>query len=113
MINQSFLTGFAAGAITVVLLFGLLGLGFAVIRPWIRMKMMGGRGTLVQVLAMRLRGTPPNLIIDAYTSLLHSGVEVHLREVESQYVANRAKTTSALELMEHVREHKRRREQAD
>ena len=39
---------------------------------------------------------------------LHSRVQVRLREVESQYVANRAKITDARDLIEHVRQFKRR-----
>ena len=109
MINESFIAGFIAGVVASVLAIFVFGLGFAVIRPWIRLKMTGGRGSLLQIMAMRFRGTPPMMIIEAYTSLLHSGEDVRLMEVESQYVANRATISDARDLMNHVREHYRRR----
>jgi hypothetical protein len=46
------------------------------------------------------------MIIEAYTSLLHSGEEVGLAEVESEYVANRTTIIDARDLMAHVRESK-------
>lgn len=106
MINESFIAGFIAGVVATILAFFIFGLGFAVIRPWIRLKMTGGRGSLLQIMAMRIRGTPPMMIVEAYTSLLHSGEDVRLMEVESTYVANRAKIMDARDLMEHVRNRK-------
>ena len=95
MINESFLAGFIVGVVVTALAFFVFGLGFAVIRPWIRLKMTGGRGSLLQIVAMRLRGTPPMMIVDAYTSLLHSGEDVRLMEVESAYVAHRSEIMDA------------------
>jgi len=106
--DNEFWTGFAAGAATVLGIVLVAGIGFLIIRPWLRMKLTGGRGSLLRILFMRLRGNPPMLIVDAYTALLHSGEEVRLMEVESQYVANRAKILTASDLMEFVREYKRR-----
>jgi uncharacterized protein YqfA (UPF0365 family) len=106
--DNEFWTGFAAGAATAVAMLVVIGIGFLIVRPWIRMKLSGGRGSLFQILCMQLRGNSPMLIVEAYTSLLHSGDEVRLMEVESQYVANRAKITTSGDLMEFVREHKRR-----
>lgn len=103
MINECFIVGFIAGVVATVLVFLVFGLGFAVIRPWIRLKMSGGRGSLLHIMAMRLRGTPPMMIVEAYTSLLHSGEEVRLMEVESTYVANRTKIMDARDLLELVR----------
>lgn len=109
MINESSLAGFIAGVAATILAFFLFGLGFAVIRPWIRLKMTGGRGSLLQIMAMRLRGTPPMMIVEAYTSLLHSGEDVRLMEVESTYVANRTTIMDVRDLMDHVRNRKPRR----
>lgn len=108
MINESFIAGFISGVVATVLALFVFGLGFAVIRPWIRLKMTGGRGTLLQIIAMRLRGTPPMMIVEAYTSLLHAGEDVRLMEVESTYVANRTKIADVRDLMELVRNRKPR-----
>lgn len=105
--NEHFWTGFAVGAVVSVSLVALLGVGFCIIRPWIRLKMSGGRGSLLSIVGMRLRGTPPLMIVDAYTSLLHSGEKVRLAEVESQYVANRAQIMDTRDLLNLVRELKR------
>ena len=113
MVNEQFWTGFAIGAATVVGLLLVVGVGFWIVRPWIRMKMTGGRGSLLQILGMRLRGNPTMLIVEAYTSLIHSGDKVHLMEVESQFVANRANVSSSSDLMEVVREFKRRESTAE
>ena len=106
MDNEQFWTGFAAGAATAVGVFLIFGVGFWIFRPWIRMKMSGGRGSLIQILGMRLRGNQPMLVVEAYTSLIHSGAKVSLMEVESQYVANRAQIATSSDLTEFVREHK-------
>jgi len=102
MDNESFVVGFAVGVLTSFLLFVGLGLGFAMVRPWLRLKMSGGRGTLLQIVGMRLRGTPPMMIVEAYTSLLHSGQDVRLIEVESTYVANKTTVMNAHDLIELV-----------
>ena len=112
MIDEQFLIGFAFGATTMILIMVLFSLGFLVLRPWIRMKLMGGHGSLIQILAMRFRGTPPMLIVNAYTTLLHCGLKVSLHEVESQYVANRALLIEARDLIEHMKEFKQRKAEA-
>ena len=40
--------------------------------PWMRAFMSGGRMD-IQLLGMRLRGTPPALIVDALVMLVHRG----------------------------------------
>jgi hypothetical protein len=113
MDSELFWTGYVIGAASVVGLLLVVGVGLWIVRPWIRMKMTGGSGSLLQILAMRLRGNPTMLIVEAYTSLIHSGDKVHLMEVESQFVANRAKVSSSSDLMEIVREFKRRESTAE
>lgn len=108
MINIRFLTGFAFGIVTAVMLVTFLGIVFALFRPWIRLKLLGGHGSLIHIVAMRLRGTPPMLIIDAYTALLQSGEDVRLHDVESQYVVHRATIMDVRDLIEKVRECKRK-----
>lgn len=76
---------------------------FAVLRPWLRLVFRGGLVSLTYFIGMRLRGTPVNLVIDAYTSLLHSGANVTLRDVEAHYVANQTRIMTARELISSIR----------
>ena len=67
-------------------------------RQWFRLFLSGGRASLIHVIAMRLRGNPVNLIVDAYIMLVQSGTNVSLGEVESYYVVNRSRIMSAADL---------------
>ena len=95
----SFIAGCAAGIVGIL----VIALAFAIIRPWVRMKTRGGKGSLPYVLYMRLRGNPVLLIIDAYTGLMHSGVITTLREVEAHYVANQSRVMTAEDLIASIR----------
>ena len=95
----SFIFGCFAGVAGVVFLLMV----FMILRPWVHLKTRGGRGSLFYVFAMRLRGNPVLLIIDAYSSLLHSGVVLTLREVEAHYVANQARIMTVQDLVNSIR----------
>ncbi len=99
---ESFLAGFIAGVATVVVVLLPVGLAMWLGRPWLQMYFSGGKGSFFQLLGMRLRRTPL-WVVDAYVSLLHSGEVVSLGEVESCYIANRATTFDARDLVERVR----------
>jgi hypothetical protein len=90
---------FAVGVITGVIGILLLTVGLKILAPWLRLKMRGGKGSLVYVLAIHLRGNSPTLLIDAYTSLLHAGKETSLREIEIFYVAHGHKVSTSAELI--------------
>jgi hypothetical protein len=96
----SFISGCVAGSAGV----GLLYLGFMIVHPWIRMKLCGGKGTLLYLVAMRFRGTPVAMIVDAYVSLLQSCAIISLREVEAHYVANQSRIISSTDLMDSMSE---------
>ncbi len=93
--TTAFVTGCAVGAGTVI---GLL-LCVRIVAPWLRLLTSGGKGSFCHVVGMRLRGNPPFLIIDAYLSLLHSGEEITLRELESHYIANRTRVMNSEDLV--------------
>ena len=83
-----FLLGFAAGVLACVLCWLLAWL----IAPWARGVLTRVNVPLVQVLGMRLRGTPPGLIIDALISLKmrgHTSDARLLSRVESVYLEDR------------------------
>ena len=96
-----FLIGSVVGAGCVLLVLVL----FRVLRPWLKLKTSSGQGSILYIVGMRLRGNPPSLIIDAYLSLLHSGEQVNLREVESCYIVNRSRITDTHDLVDAL--HKR------
>ena len=104
--SDDFLTGFVVGIAATLMAMFVFGVGFAIVRPWIQLTLTGGRCSLMQIIGMRLRGTPMSLLVEAYTSLLHSGEKVKLMEVESIYLANRPKIASAQDLIACVREFK-------
>ena len=95
----SFIMGCGTG-IAVIL---VVASAYTIIRPWVRLKTHGGKGSLPYVLFMRLRGNPVVLVIDAYLGLLHSGAITTLREVEAHYVANRSKIFTAEDLISSIR----------
>jgi uncharacterized protein YqfA (UPF0365 family) len=98
----------AVFAFVAVGFFALLLVCFlAVARPWLRAKMTGGRASIFDIIGMRLRGSPPSLLIDAYQSLLVQGVEAGLGEVERAYIVNRGRVATADDLVQIVREAKR------
>ena len=105
MFTPDFFKGFAAGIVCTLVVMAMIAIAFGLLKPWLRLKMLGGQGTLLRVLAMRMRGTPAMTIVEAYTTLLHSGEKVSLAIVESQYVANRSNISSPNDLVQQVRTH--------
>jgi hypothetical protein len=75
------------------------------IGPWLRVVFSGGDVRLMHIIGMRLRGSPLDLIIDAYLSLVHSDVSVPIAHVESLYIANKSRVFSAQDLVGIVKEH--------
>ena len=102
--SNNFIAGFIVGVAVTFLAFVVLGVGFLIVRPWFMLKLAGGRGSLLQIVGMRLRGTPVSMIVEAYTALLHSGETLHLRDVESTYIAQRGKIINVQDLISHTRE---------
>ena len=106
--GDGFMTGVVVGASAMLVLFAIAFGGFLIVRPWLRMLTSGGRGSMLHILGMRLRGTPVDLVIDAYTSLIHRGEKVSLRHVESVYNAQRANIMETRDLIDHLTEDLRR-----
>lgn len=44
---------------------------------------------MTHIIGMRLRGSPARFLIDAYCSLVQSGMRTSMREIESCYIAER------------------------
>jgi uncharacterized protein YqfA (UPF0365 family) len=96
----SFLAGACFGVVLLLLPAPLL----LFLRPWLRAFLSGAHVSLTQVIGMRLRGTPVDLLIDAYVTLVHSDFpEMTMHEVESQFLANKGRIMTSTDLVEAVR----------
>ena len=86
MTTELVLLALAVGA---AFLFAVAALMLMLFKPWLPGMLSGAPVMAVQILGMRLRGTPPNLLIDAYVQLRAQGRDVEIAEVERQYLAHR------------------------
>jgi uncharacterized protein YqfA (UPF0365 family) len=81
-------------AVTALLFFLLIFLVFAFLAaPWMRAFISGVPVSIVQLLGMRLRGVPPNLIVDSLVTLVHRGHPFDrslCAQAESLYLAQRS-----------------------
>ena len=93
-------------AVVTLLFFLIIFATFAFLAaPWMRAFLSGAPFSLVQILAMRLRGVPPNLIVDSVVTLVHRGHPFDRRlcaEAESLYLAQRGMIQSPEQLADLV-----------
>jgi hypothetical protein len=80
----------------------------AVARPWLMARMTGAPVSIIDIVAMQFRGSPPSLLIAAYQTLLMQGVKVSIGQVERSYIANRERVATAGDLVQIVREEQRK-----
>ena len=99
---------FVLAAFAVILMLFFLILFAAIVflaAPWMRAFMSGAPISLVQLIGMRLRGVPPNLIVDSVVTLVHRGQPFERRlcyEAESLYLAQRGLIRSPEQLADLV-----------
>jgi uncharacterized protein YqfA (UPF0365 family) len=91
-----------AFAVVGVFLFAVAALALLLIQPWLRGMLSGAPVMAVQILGMRLRGTPPNLLVDAFVQLRARGRDVEIAEVERQYLAHRQRVREVIHLVDLV-----------
>ena len=92
-----------AVAMALVFLVFLLLL-FSVTRLWIQGLLTGVPVSILEIIGMRLRRTPPGLIVDAATILRHRGEKVSVAEIEHCYLGFGNSQMSAAELADLVLE---------
>ena len=73
--------------------------GLLLVRPWLKSFMYGTPVPMFNILAMRLRGNPPNLLIDAYIALRRAGEQFTIADVENAYIDNKNRIASSDELV--------------
>jgi len=58
-------------------------------KPFMKAMLNKHKIPLTRIVAMQLRGNPPELIIDAYIILHHSNIRISLDQLESIYITNK------------------------
>ncbi len=74
-----------------------------VLRPWLRAFLHGAPVSIFHIVAMRLRGNPPWLLIDAYIALRRSDLGVTMVDVENAFVDGRSRVLTSDDLVELVK----------
>ncbi len=92
-------------AFAIVAVFALIAIAIVVLvgRPWLRAFMHGTPVSFVQIVAMRLRGNPPSILIDAYIALKRAGIATSIGEVENAYIDARNRILTSDDLVEFIR----------
>ncbi len=76
--------------------------------PWLRAFLLGTPVSLVQLIGMKLRGTPLGVVTEAYSTLKRRGEVQKISEVELFYLDHRTKVTIAEDLVELFRSEQNR-----
>jgi hypothetical protein len=71
--------------------------------PWLKCFLSGSAVSSLHILGMRLRGTPVNVITDAHIALVHSGLQIDIRRVESAYLSQPNRVATADQLVDLVK----------
>jgi len=95
-----FLAGYIAGLAT-LLLFWIVGY---VLGPWARALTSGARVPMLSIVGMRLRRSPPHLLIDAYVRLVKKGMSPTMDKIETLYLTNREEIQTSGDLVHLVME---------
>jgi len=85
--------------------FLLVAMAFLIlfVRPWLRALLSGAHIALVQFVAMRLRGTPPMLIVETYVTLRKQGEDTSLANIEAMYLAHKHSIRRPADLLDLLR----------
>jgi len=90
----------------VVLAVMAIFLSFA--RMWLRAVMSGVQIPFMRIVAMRLRGNPAQLLVDAHILLSKDGVQSTLDETEHMFMQKRNRIHTAEELVRLVKSSKQK-----
>lgn len=95
---------FALGAFAGIGLMLMLQIIFNLLRPWVYAITCDAPVSLLHMLGMKLRNSPPRLLIDAYVILKKIPVEVSIDCVEVVYIQNKRSADNAEKLARLVQE---------
>lgn len=94
--NKELILIVAAVALLVFLVF--LAIFLAFLRLWIQALLTGVRISIMELIAMKLRRTPPELIVRTAIALKQRGVEAGVVEIEACYFASGGEVTDPIQL---------------
>jgi uncharacterized protein YqfA (UPF0365 family) len=96
MNNQPFLI--IAVVISTVVCLSLFFFFVIAARPWLRAFMHKTPVSILNIIAIRLRGNSPAMMIDAYIALRRIGMSVTLSDVENEYIDNGNRSATSEDL---------------
>src|SRR5262245_8913062 len=82
---------------------------FSLVRLWIQCILTHARVSIADLIGMKLRRTPPELIVRTAIMLTQRGVDVRAAEIESCYLAHGGEVTSHIQLATLVLEQRNKR----
>ena len=88
-------------AISIVALILVLG-AVLIGRHWLRAALHGVILSPFRILAMRLRGNPPFLLIDAYIVLIRRGSSLTMDDIENMLINVRGRISTSDDLVEYA-----------
>ena len=91
-------------AMMVILISLIFAIFVALIVPWLRAHLHGSPVSLPHIVAMRLRGTPPTLIIEAHATLKRAGMSATVVDVEKNYLDNKRRILTSQDLVSLVKQ---------
>jgi uncharacterized protein YqfA (UPF0365 family) len=95
---------FALGVAAAILTMFVATFSFGFVRPYLRGFLSGAPVSLISLIGMRLRGSPVNLLLDAFIALRQAGFHhIQMRDVESLYLIHRGRIVTMQDLVELVR----------
>jgi|SRR6478752_805563 len=103
--NTVFVALFIAAVLPLLALLFVSMLFAPLFGPWMRGCLSGAPVSVSQLIGMRLRGSPPRLIVDALVTLVHRGFPYDRAmsySVESTYLAQRGMLQSSEQLADLV-----------
>ena len=100
-INPVLFVVFAVLAVFALIFFAVFAMVF---RPWLRACLHGTPVPFPQIIAMRLRGNPPILLIDAYINLRRAEISTTIGEVENVYIDSRSRILTSDDLVNLVKQ---------
>jgi uncharacterized protein YqfA (UPF0365 family) len=77
---------------------GILAVLFPLLRLWIQAHLTHVRVSLLDLVGMKIRRTPPELIIRAAITLMQRNLDVPVVEIEACYLGHRDSVKNAMEL---------------
>lgn len=91
-----------------IAMFAVIGIVFLVfiflaiwiVKPWLRSFLSGGKIALFQIVGMRLRRSPVDMLIDAYITFVQRGEPIRMNVIESHYIAHQNRIHSTNDLID-------------